>query len=365
MKYIDEFRDKKIAASLAQEIRRAAGTAGRPVFMEVCGTHTMNIRRFGIHEMIADAVRLVSGPGCPVCVTPDAFIDKALALARTRGITVATFGDMVRVPGSRSSLLEERSRGADIRVVYSCMDALALAERHPEREVVFLGVGFETTAPSVAFSVREAKRRAVRNYSVLCAHKTMPNALRALAKGKDGRGIDGFILPAHVSAIIGTRPYRFLAASFGKRCVVTGFEPLDILQGILMLIRQAAPAVQVQYSRVVRPAGNASARSIMRDVFEECAGEWRGIGVIPGSGLKIRKRYAGLDADARFAPRAPRSVPHKGCICGSVLRGAKTPPECLSFGEACTPERPLGPCMVSAEGTCSAYFKYGKDRVYS
>ena len=358
MKYIDEFRDRKIAAALAREIRSSAGPTAPPVFMEVCGTHTMNIRKFGIHEMLEDAVRLVSGPGCPVCVTPDSFLDKAIILARTTGVTIATFGDMMRVPGSRSSLLEERSKGADVRVVYSCMDALALAERHPKQEVAFLGVGFETTAPSVAFSVREAKRRSLRNYSVLCAHKTMPSALRALATGRGSGKIDGFLLPAHVSAIIGTRPYRFLASSLGKRCVVAGFEPLDILQGILMLIRQAIPAVQVQYSRVVKPEGNASARSIMREVFEECEGEWRGIGVIAGSGLKIRKRYARFDADARFAPQASRARRQKGCICGAVLRGAKVPPDCPLFGSSCTPETPRGPCMVSAEGTCSAYFKY-------
>ncbi len=358
MKYIDEFRDRKLARKLAAKIRKAAACSGRAYrFMEVCGTHTMSIFRFGIRAMLPEEVILLSGPGCPVCVTPNEFIDKAVKLANIKGVTVATFGDMMRVPGTASSLSREKAKGRDIRVVYSTTDALGLARRLPDRRVVFLGVGFETTAPTVAASIIEARKGRIRNYSVLCAHKTMPEALGALVKDKD-LNIDGFILPAHVSAIIGTGPYAFLAGSYGKRCVVAGFEPIDILQGILMLLKQARPRLEIQYSRIVSPGGNKRAQAAIKEVFEKTGSAWRGIGEIEKSGLKIRGRYSGFDAGKIFALTVPRAKEAAGCICGAVLKGARAPLDCALFGKKCTPDNPAGPCMVSQEGACSAYYKY-------
>ena len=359
MKYVDEFRNRHSAQAIAERIRRVVGTTKSYTFMEVCGTHTMNIFKFGIRRMLPENVRLISGPGCPVCVTPNEFIDKAIELSAREGVIIATFGDMVRVPGSRSSLQEEKAKGRDIRVVYSTLDALEFARKNPRKEIVFLGVGFETTAPTVASSIIEAKRRRMKNYAVLCAHKTMPNALKELSRDKD-IDIDGFILPAHVSTIIGSRPYEFLVKDYGKRCVIAGFEPLDILQGILMLVSQPAPSLEIEYSRVARPEGNKIAQEMIKDVFEEVSSIWRGIGVIKRSGLRLRRRYADFDAEARFNIRLPQSRERSGCICGAVLKGVKTPSECNLFRRVCTPENPIGPCMVSSEGTCSAYFKYGE-----
>ncbi len=360
MKYVDEFRDRKVAEAIAARIRQETGPNRRFAFMEVCGTHTVNIFRYGIRQMLPATISLLSGPGCPVCVTPNEYIDKAIEVSKKKGVIVATFGDMVKVPGSRSSLQEEKAKGREIKVVYSTLDALELARTRPHNEVVFLGVGFETTAPTVASSIIEAKKRAIGNYSVLCGHKTMPNALKALVR--EEVRIDGFILPAHVSAIIGSRPYEFLVRDNGRRCVIAGFEPLDILQGILMLARQKRPDLEIQYSRVVRPEGNRAAQDVMDDVFEPVSSVWRGIGRIEKSGLRIRKRYAQCDAEVRFAIKAPRSKERPGCVCGSVLKGVKTPLECVLFKKACTPDTPVGPCMVSGEGTCSAYFKYGPVR---
>ena len=358
MKYIDEFRNRKLAGKLAEEIRKAAGDGRRYGFMEVCGTHTMSIFRFGIRALLPENIRLISGPGCPVCVTPDAFIDKAVKLANIKGVTVATFGDMMKVPGTGSSLMEEKAKGRDIRVVYSTTDALDLAKNKPKRNVVFLGVGFETTAPTVAASIVAAKKERIKNYFVLSAHKTMPNALAALASEGDLR-IDGFILPAHVSAVIGTKPYNFLAASYNKRCVVAGFEPIDILQGILMLLKQTRPRVEIQYSRIVRAGGNKRALAVMEEVFEEADSVWRGIGEIKKSGLAIRKHYSAFDAGNIFDLRVPKRKEHKGCMCGAVLKGVKTPPDCALFKKTCTPENPVGPCMVSSEGACNTYYRYG------
>ncbi len=332
----------------------------RATFMEVCGTHTMAIARYGIRQLLPEGIRLVSGPGCPVCVTPNGYLDRAIALARLPEITVATFGDMLRVPGSESSLEREKAQGHDVRVVYSPRDAVAIALNEPDRQVVFLGVGFETTAPTVAAAILEAQRTGVRNFCVLCAHKTMPQAMRALVA--NGRvGLDGFICPGHVSAIIGAEPYRFLAAEFGKACVITGFEPVDILQGLLMLVRQVRsgkPAVEIQYSRVVRPEGNPKAQAILAEVFEPCDAEWRGLGWIPGSGLRIRDEYVDFDAARRFPLEIPPPKEPQGCRCGEVLQGLVEPDECPLFGGGCTPERPVGACMVSSEGRCAAYYRY-------
>ena len=356
MKYIDEFRDRRLIDKVAGEIRRTVDADRTYNFMEVCGTHTMAIFRFGLRDILPGNINLISGPGCPVCVTPNEFIDKAISLGRRRDVIIATFGDMLKVPGSRSSLEKERARGASIKIVYSSIDALDLAKRRPDKEVVFLGIGFETTAPTVAQSIRAAKKKNIKNYSVLCGHKTMPEALKVLTEER-GLRIDGFLLPGHVSAIIGTGPYEFLAKR-GKRCVVTGFEPLDILQAILMLLKQDAPKVEIQYTRIINRTGNILARKGMEKVFEKCPSVWRGIGEINGSGLKIRRGFSEFDAALKFKPKIGKPRENKACICGDVIKGARTPLECKLFGKACDPEHPVGACMVSSEGTCAAYYKY-------
>lgn len=357
MKYIDEFRDRKLIAKLSDRIREAVESSRAYRFMEVCGTHTMAVFRFGLRELLPDRICLISGPGCPVCVTPNVYLDTALALSDRDDITIATFGDMMRVPGSRSSLEAAKSRGASIRPVYSTDDALDIARRDPDRQVVFLGIGFETTAPTVAASIIEAKREGIKNYSVLCGHKTMPEAMGALLKDRDIE-VDGFLLPGHVSAVIGTGPYKFLASRHRMRCVVAGFEPIDIMQSILMLVRQSSPSVQVQYSRVIGRAGNVIARRLMDKVFEKTDSDWRGIGTVAGSGLRIRRAFSSFDAEARFRVRVPAPKEPKGCLCGDVLKGLKQPPDCPLFAKVCNPLHPIGACMVSVEGTCAAYYKY-------
>jgi hydrogenase expression/formation protein HypD len=356
MKYIDEFRDKRLIAKAADGVRRAA--AGRDfTFMEVCGTHTMAIFRYGLRELLPTNIRLISGPGCPVCVTPNDYLDKAIAIASMDGVVVATFGDMMRVPGSRSSLYAEKAAGADIRAVYSTDDAIAIARKNPGKQVVFLGVGFETTAPTVAASILEAKREGVKNYSVLCAHKTMPEVMAALLEGGDVR-VDGFLLPGHVSAIIGTKPYEFIARKYGRRCVAAGFEPLDVMQAISMLIEQRVPKIEIQYKRIMSGLGNSLARKIIKKVFDKTDTAWRGLGIVKASGLKIKKSFSDFDADIRFHPKVPRPVEPKGCLCGQVLKGEKIPTDCRLFGRSCTPDNPVGACMVSSEGTCATYYKY-------
>ncbi len=357
MKYVDEYRDSKLIARQAREIREAVDPGHTYSFMEVCGTHTMNIFRFGIRELLPANIRLISGPGCPVCVTPNEFIDKAIALAGIKNIIIATFGDMLKVPGSYSSLEKERGAGASVKIVYSSIDALDLAKRNPEKDVVFLGIGFETTAPTVAQSILMAKRAGVKNYSVLCGHKTMPEALSVLTEAPK-LDIDGFLLPGHVSAIIGVKPYRFLAAR-GKRCVVAGFEPLDIMQAISMLIKQKRPGIEIQYTRIIKRGGNVLARKSIKKVFEEKDSIWRGIGKIRKSGLVIKSKFAEFDAEKKFRVQIPGARDHAGCICGDVIKGVKTPLECKLFRKTCAPEHPVGACMVSSEGTCSAYYKYG------
>lgn len=360
MKYIDEFRDRRLIAKVADRIRRAAGSR-RYTFMEVCGTHTMAIFRYGLRELLPANICLISGPGCPVCVTPNEYLDKAIALSKMDDVIIATFGDMMRVPGSRSSLENEKAKGASIRAVYSTDDALDIARKNADKQVVFIGIGFETTAPTVAASIIEAKREVLKNYSVLCGHKTMPEVMAALLDDGDVK-VDGFLLPGHVSAIIGTKPYEFLAKKYGKGGVVAGFEPLDIMQAILMLVRQGAPKIEIQYDRIMEKGGNAVARTAMAKVFDKITAEWRGIGNVKDSGLKIRREYSAFDAQLRFKPNIrPKAVlkEPKGCICGLVLKGVKTPPECRLFGKTCTPEHPVGSCMVSSEGTCAAYHKYG------
>jgi hydrogenase expression/formation protein HypD len=361
--YIDEFRNASASAVLAAEIAATMKTKSRVTLMEVCGTHTMSIHRHGIKQLLPENLRLLSGPGCPVCVTPNDFIDRAIALSRVPDIIITTFGDMIRVPGSSSSLEKERGAGADVRVVSSTLEAVRIAQEERDRRVIFLGVGFETTAPTIAASIVEAERLRLTNYFVLSAHKIIPPALKILSGGIID--VDGFICPAHVSAIIGSKPYEFLPRDFGKACVITGFEPLDILQGIRMLMRQiasGAPKLEVQYDRVVRPDGNRVALDLLDEVFEVSDSDWRGMGSLPLSGLRLRERYAQFDAARMIevAVELPREP--KGCICGSVIQGLKDPPECKLFGTACTPVNPVGACMVSSEGTCAAWFKYAPER---
>jgi hydrogenase expression/formation protein HypD len=356
MKYIDEFRDRRLIDKVAKQIRDAVDVSRTYNFMEVCGTHTMSIFRFGLRDILPQNIKLISGPGCPVCVTPNEFIDKAIALSRRKDIIIATFGDMFRVPGSYSSLEKEKSCGAHIRMVYSTLDALDLALKNPDKEVIFLGIGFETTAPTVAQSIIDAKKTGIKNYSVLCGHKTMPEALKVLTK-EPKLQVDGFLLPGHVSVIIGAKPYEFLARR-GKRCVITGFEPLDILQAILMLVKQRQPKIEIQYTRIINKSGNALAKKSIGKVFTKCSSIWRGIGEIKNSGLKIKKEFSAFDAELKFKPKIARPKENKACICGDVIKGLNSPLSCKLFGKLCRPEHPIGACMVSSEGTCAAYYKY-------
>jgi hydrogenase expression/formation protein HypD len=351
--------------SCLDEVRVLAERIGRPVkLMEVCGTHTMAAFRTGLRSLLPPSVSLISGPGCPVCVTPNSYLDRALAIAAQPGVIVATFGDMLRVPGTQSSLERARALGADVRVVYSPLDALRAARERPDRRVVFLGVGFETTAPAVAWTVGEAAASGVANYSVLCAHKTIPGAMAALMSGEVR--IDGFLCPGHVSVVIGSDAFRPVCERFRVPCVVAGFEAADMAEAIRMILRQVRErraSVEVEYTRSVRPEGNAEAQRACAEVFESCDVEWRGVGMIPGSGLRLRARYAAQDAETVFAGVTPvASVEPPGCRCGDVLRGAATPPDCPLFGGRCTPRNPVGACMVSSEGTCAAHFKYGRAR---
>lgn len=358
MRFIEEFRQPALAHALAEKIKKYAGP---PVnLMEVCGTHTVAIFRHGIRGLLPPQVRMLSGPGCPVCVTPNADIDKAIALASQPGVTLATFGDMMRVPGSYSSLAEAKAKGADVRVVYSPLEALSIAKDNPKRAVVFFGVGFETTAPTTAASILEAERMGLNNYFFFSVHKVVPPAMKALLAGGEVN-IDGFICPGHVSTIIGCHPYEFIASDYGIPCVITGFEPVDILQGIAMLLEmrcEGKAEVAIQYSRAVRPEGNPKALETMAKVFQTDDANWRGLGVIPKSGLRLAPALARFDAGQHFKikTRPPKEI--AACRCGEVLRAVCTPPECRMFGSGCIPEHPLGPCMVSTEGTCAAWFLY-------
>ncbi|MBN1349317.1 hydrogenase formation protein HypD [candidate division KSB1 bacterium] len=358
LKHLSEYRGKEVCQKFVEKIYMAK--CGYIRLMEVCGTHTMAIARSGIRQLLPQNITLLSGPGCPVCVTSQREIDQFIKLAGIENAIIVTFGDLLRVPGSASSLQNERAKGADVRVVYSPMDCLEIAEKHPEKEAVFLGVGFETTAPTIAAAVIEAQRRKVSNFSVISAHKLVPPALSALLNNPKIR-VDGFICPGHVSVIIGARAYAPVVDIYRKPCVVAGFEPADILQGIFLLVEQienAAPAVAIAYARGVQFEGNKKARDILSQVFESCDAEWRGIGVIPDSGLKFRDAYRNYDAQLKFDLHVDAVEEPKGCACGEILCGTKTPFECPLFRTKCTPEHPIGPCMVSSEGTCAAYFKY-------
>lgn len=356
------FRDPELARGQIEAIRRTvADYPGTMTLMEVCGTHTMAIYQHGIRALLPGRIRLISGPGCPVCVTPVDYVDHAVALARRPDTIIATFGDMVRVPGSSSSLVREQAAGAVVRVVYSPLDAVALAAKHPDKSVVFLGVGFETTTPTIAGAVVTARRKGLTNFFVLCAHKTIPIPMAVLAGDPDLQ-VDGYLCPAHVSAIIGAEAYRPLAEQHRVPCVITGFEPLDVLQGVLMLARQVVAGeavVEIQYRRVVRPEGNLKAQALLDEVFEPCDARWRGIGTIPGSGLRLRPEYAAFDAAVQLPVPVETPREHAGCLCGEILKGKVRPADCPLFRTVCTPEEPVGACMVSSEGTCAAEYKYG------
>jgi hydrogenase expression/formation protein HypD len=360
MKYLDEFRDSKLARGLVRQIGAKARQVKTVRFMEVCGTHTMSIARYGLRKLLPENIRLISGPGCPVCVTPNHYLDMAIAYSRLKDVIITTFGDMLRVPGSSSSLERERAKGADIRIVYSTLDALEIARRNKNQSVIFLGVGFETTAPTVAASILRAKDSKLTNYFVLCAHKTMPRPMAAIARtGKVN--LNGFICPAHVSTIIGSKPYEFLAERHGLCCVIAGFEPVDILESVDMLLNQVIAnkaTVEIQYSRVTTIDGNPVALQLLDEVFDKSDSIWRGIGLIAGSGLRIKNSYAEFDAERRFQVEIEPVREETACRCGEVMQGIIQPPQCKLFGITCTPENPVGACMVSSEGSCAAWFKY-------
>ncbi len=357
MKYIDEYRKKDLILAVSEELKKISEK--EITLMEVCGGHTMAIHRFGLHALLPANIRLLSGPGCPVCVSSQHFLDTAIAYSRVPGAIVTTYGDLIRVPGSVSSLEKEKANGADIRIIYSVLDAVELAKNNPERPVFFLGIGFETTAPATAAAIVEAQKACIRNFFVLSAHKVMPPVMKALVD--EGVKIDGFIAPGHVSAITGTEIYNGLSSVYGLGVVVAGFEPVDLMQAILMLARQmesGEPKVEIQYKRIVHTQGNKIALELLSRVFEPKDDRWRGLGVIPASGLKIREEFAGFDAEKQYPLSVPIPTDPKGCICGSILRGLKTPNDCGLFATRCTPADPVGACMVSGEGTCATYYKY-------
>ncbi|HXR66750.1 MAG TPA: hydrogenase formation protein HypD [Ktedonobacteraceae bacterium] len=362
MKFVDEYRDGQLARRIAQEIDTLS--AGRSLkLMEVCGGHTHTIYKHGIEDVLPPNVDLVHGPGCPVCVLPMGRIDDAIAIARTDGVIFTTFGDMMRVPGSKGSLLDAKAEGADVRFVYSPLDALKLANQNPDSQVVFFAIGFETTAPSTAITLLRAQAEKVKNFSIFCNHVTIIPAIKAILDSPDLR-LDGFIGPGHVSMVIGMRPYMFIAQEHHKPVVIAGFEPLDIIQSVYMLARQinhGRAEIENQYARVVRPEGNLKALEAMARTMElRPFFEWRGLGFITHSALKLRAEFADWDAELRFAVPGLRVADPKACQCGEVLKGVIKPWECKVFGTACTPETPIGTCMVSPEGACAAYFNYGR-----
>jgi hydrogenase expression/formation protein HypD len=362
MRFVDEYRDPSAARALLAHIEHLAAD-GDYKFMEVCGGHTHTIYRHGIEHILPPSVELVHGPGCPVCVIPMGRVDDAIALAMAPGVTFTTFGDMMRVPGSQGNLLGAKARGADVRFVYSPLDALRIAVENPDRDVVFFAVGFETTAPSTALTLLAARAQGVPNFSVFSNHVTIVPPLRAILDSPDLR-LDGFLGPGHVSTVIGQRPYRFVPSHYGKPLVTAGFEPLDILGAIAMLLTQISEGrceVENQYSRVVREAGNPRALAVLEEVFElRPHFEWRGLGFIPQSALKLRPTFEQFDAELRHQVPGIRVADPKACQCGEVLKGVIKPWECKVFGTACTPETPIGTCMVSSEGACAAYYNFGR-----
>jgi hydrogenase expression/formation protein HypD len=359
MKYLDEFRDKGLAMPLVAELQRSVT---RPLrVMEICGSHTMAIFRNGLRSILPAGFTLISGPGCPVCVTSASHMDAFISLSERPGVRLAIFGDLFRVPGSNGSLANASSRGAKVDIVYSPMDALDLAVRNPNDLVVFLGVGFETTTPGIAATILAAKNKNIKNFTVFSTQKVMPPPLIALLGDPDLK-IDGLLCPGHVSSIIGAGAYQPLAEKYHLACVVAGFETTDLLNGLILLARQVGQGlakVENTYQRVVSWEGNLRAAKMVDEIFQPVDMEWRGLGVIPDSGLAIRPKYADFDAQARLDIVLPEATEAKGCRCGEILKGMNTPPQCPLFKTRCTPQNPIGPCMVSSEGTCAAYYKYG------
>ncbi len=375
MKYIDEFRDGKLARRIAAAIAAEARPDRRYALMEFCGGHTHAISRYGIEDLLPPAVRMIHGPGCPVCVLPIGRVDNAIAIARQPGVILCTYGDLLRVPGSkRVSLLKAKAAGADVRMVYSAADSLRIAQDNPDRQVVFFAIGFETTTPPTALVIRQAKAAELGNFSVFCNHVLTPAAITNILESPEVRELgtvplDGFIGPAHVSTVIGSRPYEFFAEEYQKPVVIAGFEPLDVLQAILMLVRQLNEGrfeVENEFSRAVTRDGNRKAQALVADVFElRRIFEWRGLGMVPYSALAIKEEFAPWDAERRFEVETASVPDAKACECGAILRGLKKPADCRLFGTACTPESPMGSCMVSAEGACAAYWTYGRFRQVS
>ncbi len=346
----------KVLEKLTEKIGRQIS------LMEVCGTHTVSIFRHGIRSLIPPSIKLLSGPGCPVCVTPIGDIDKMLYIAKQSNVILTTFGDMMRVPGSKGSLYNAKAEGANVRMVYSPLEALKIAEENEDKKIVFFAVGFETTAPLIAATIYEAERRGIPNFFIYSVHKLVPPALEVLVNTEE-LNLDGFILPGHVSTIIGSKVYEYIPQKYGKACVITGFDADDILNALVMLLNQilrGEPKVEIQYRDAVKPEGNPKALEFLYKFFEPCHSNWRGIGVIPNSGLKLKEEYSHRDAQYVFSIPEIKSIEPKGCQCGLVLRGVKIPTQCPLFEKICTPENPVGACMVSSEGSCAAYYKYGR-----
>lgn len=360
MKYIDEYRDKELVVKLVDQIKIAS--TKQISLMEVCGGHTMAIQKFGIPSLLPNTINLLSGPGCPVCVSDRKYIDQAIAYARLDDVIITTYGDLIRVPGSTSSLDQEKAGGADIRIVYSVLDALKIARVNRDKKIVFLGIGFETTAPGSAVGIINAHKDGLKNFFLFSSHKIMPPAMEALID--EGVRLDGYIAPGHVSTITGISIYKNIPEKYKLGVVISGFEPVDLLKAILMLVIQIErnePKVEIAYSRVVKPEGNIKAQQMMEEVFELRDDWWRGLGVLPKSGLKIRGKYAGFDAEVMIPVEVEPTREEKGCICGEILKGVKNPKDCKLFGKACNPENPVGACMVSHEGACNAFFRYNRD----
>jgi hydrogenase expression/formation protein HypD len=372
MKYVDEYRDGEVAQGLAKAIAAEVRPDRRYNFMEFCGGHTHAISRYGVPDLLPENVRMIHGPGCPVCVLPIGRIDLAIQLALERGVTVCTYADTVRVPASHGlSLMKAKARGGDIRMVYAVTDALKIARDNPGKDVVFFAIGFETTTPPTAVAIKAAQAEGLKNFSVLCCHVLTPSAIMNILESPEVRELgtvplDGFIGPAHVSTVIGSRPYEFFAEEYRKPVVIAGFEPLDVMQAILMLVRQVnegRATVENEFTRAVTPEGNEKAQNLVSDVFElRRSFEWRGLGEVPYSALRIREKYAEFDAERRYHLEYQPVPDNKACECGAILRGVKKPTDCKIFGTVCTPETPMGSCMVSSEGACAAHYTYGRHK---
>jgi hydrogenase expression/formation protein HypD len=367
MKHVDEYRDGALAQGIARRIAAEARPDRDYRFMEFCGGHTHAISRYGVEDLLPANIRMIHGPGCPVCVLPMGRIDDAIRLAARPEVTLCTYADLMRVPASGgSSLMKAKADGADIRMVYSTLDAIAIAEAEPDREIVFFAIGFETTTPPTALAIRLAQKKGLRNFSIFCNHVITPAAMQAILETNEGVEIEGFVGPAHVSTVIGMAPYRRFATDYHKPVVIAGFEPLDVIQAVLMLVRQineGRSEIENQYRRAVTETGNGKAIDEMADIFQlRESFEWRGLGEIPHSALQLRKNYAQFDAERRFSVVTLPARDNPACECGAILRGAKRPQDCKLFGTACTPETPMGSCMVSSEGSCAAHWAYGRFR---